>query len=78
MVIDPRLLWTTAFLFSSRVVRLYTRDLSQRGNVHNLGLLLVPCYACSWWLQEQCAEDHVLDSTGKDSSCPLCLDVLGT
>ena len=32
--------------------------------------------ACSRWLHEECAEDCVLDSTGKERLCPLCVDIL--
>ena len=31
--------------------------------------------ACTRWLHEECAEDCVLDSTGKERLCPLCLDL---
>ena len=31
--------------------------------------------ACSRWLHEECVEDCVLDSTGKERLCPLCLDI---
>ena len=30
-------------------------------------------YAFSQWLHEECVEDCVLDSTGKERLCPLCL-----
>ena len=29
--------------------------------------------ACSRWLHEECADDCVLDNTGKERLCPLCL-----
>ena len=31
--------------------------------------------ACGRWLHEECMEDCVLDSTGKERLCPLCVDV---
>ena len=34
--------------------------------------------ACSRWLHEECADDCVLDNTGKERLCPLCLNVFVT
>ena len=34
--------------------------------------------ACSHWLHEECADDCVLDNTGKERLCPLCLNVFVT
>ena len=34
--------------------------------------------ACSRWLHEECAESCVLDSTGKERLCQLCLDLYVT
>ena len=34
--------------------------------------------ACSRWLHEECAEDCILDSTGKERLCQLCLDLYVT
>ena len=33
------------------------------------------CCACGRWLHEECVEECVLDSTGKERLCPLCLDL---
>ena len=32
--------------------------------------------ACGRWLHEECAEDHKIDSIGKDRFCHYCLDLL--
>ena len=31
--------------------------------------------ACGRWLHEECVEDCVLDNSGKERLCPLCLNV---
>ena len=50
----------------------YFNDVTERS-----GRDWVNC-ACGHWLHEECAEDHKIDSIGKDRFCHYCFDLLNS